>query len=135
MKKIAVIILLILNVVGVVFGQTSSKFEYDEFITNESIKQNVLKVVKEYIGENITRNNSLVVKDDVSSKMRSYKVIQIFDVVSRKSDIYTVQVDVDEIQGEPRRLLFFDVKNKNGVLKLTSIRIGPRHLRQAEMQT
>ena len=120
------------------FGISSSqenyaKLEYDEFIEDKNIKQDVIKVVKDYIAENVKKNGYLAVQDKSSNKMKPFNVIEVFDVVSRKDDVYTVQVDVDEINGEPRWVLFFDVKDINGVVTLVGVRNGGRHLRQSSV--
>ena len=107
------------------------KLEYDEFLEDGNIKREVINLVKNYIAENVIKNGSLVVPDESSHKTKSYKIIEVFDVVSRKDDVYTVQVDVDEINGEPRWLLFFDVKDGNGTLTFVGVRNGGKHLRQS----
>lgn len=135
MKEIAFIILLISNFIGVAFCQNNyAKLEYDEFIEDKDIKGDVIRIVKDYIAENVKKNGFLVIKDEPSNKIKRFKVIEIFDVVSRKGEVYTVQVDVDEVNGEPRWLLFFDVKNIDRMLKTIRVRNGGRHLRQSSVQ-
>ena len=108
---------------------TAEVLVYDEFIENEHIKEDILKVVKDYIEGKAGNRGYLTVKGK-AKKERQFAVVEVFDVVSRKDNIYTVQVDADEISGEPRYLLFCDLEKIDGEFKLIGIRIGPRHLRQ-----
>ena len=113
--------------------ENQSQFSYDEFIEDSETKEIILNVVMKYVGKGVKVNGYLVFRGDLSNRKRQFKVIEVFDVVSRKNKIYTVQVDVDEIEGEPRYLLFFDVQKTDKGFELTRVRLGGRHLRQTSV--
>ena len=82
--------------------ENQSQFSYDEFIDDSETRENILRVVEEYVDETVKANGHLVFRGDLSNRIRQFEVIKVFDVVSRKDNIYTVQVDVDEIEGKPK---------------------------------
>lgn len=110
--------------------QPESAFVYDEFIQGGAIKDNVLKVANEYVSEHLRNTGYLAVQDKSTNSQRKFAVVEVFDVVSRKGDVYTVQVDTDEIGGEPRYLLLLDLKQTGSEFHVWRIRINGRHLRQ-----
>jgi len=110
--------------------ESVSPFVYDTFIEDNRIKQQILEIVTDHIKKNQKDHGNLVYEGAQSGKRREFRVVKIFDVVSLKGTVYTVQVDVDELRGNERLLLFYDVTDRNGVLELTAVRFGGQHLRQ-----
>ena len=110
--------------------ESVSPFVYDTFIEDNGIKQHILKIVTTHIEKNQKDHGNLVYEGAQSGKRREFRVVKIFDVVSRKGTVYTVQVDVDEVGGKERLLFFYDVTDNNRDLELTAIRFGGQHLRQ-----
>jgi hypothetical protein len=112
--------------------ETAADFDYDNFLEDGKLKHDVLKLVSSHIARNRRAHGHLVYTGNPSGRKRQFSVVQIFDVVSCKGKVYTVQADVDEIGGKERLLLFFDVTNRGNNLELRAVRLGPRHLRQAK---
>jgi hypothetical protein len=110
--------------------ESVSPFVYDTFIEDDRMKQLILKIVTTHVQKNQKDHGNLVYEGAQSGKRREFRVVKIFDVVSRKGTVYTVQVDVDEVGGKERLLLFYDVTDNNRDLELTAIRFGGQHLRQ-----
>jgi hypothetical protein len=110
--------------------ESVSPFVYDTFIEDNRIKQDILKIVTTHIKKNQKDHGNLVYEGAQSGKRREFRVVNIFDVVSRKGTVYTVQVDVDEVGGKERLLFFYDVTGNSRDLELTAIRFGGQHLRQ-----
>jgi len=110
--------------------ESVSPFAYDTFVEDNMMKQQILKIVTTHIEKNQKDHGNLVYEGAQSGKRREFRVVKIFDVVSRKGTVYTVQVDVDEVGGQERLLFFYDVTANNRGLEFTAIRLGGQHLRQ-----
>ncbi len=111
--------------------KAGSQFADDQYIQDSKIKEKVLGVANEYVRKQLKDIGYLVAKDTSANAERRFSVVQVWDVVSRKDAVYTVQIDTDEIGGEPRYVLFLDLKEADGEFKVFGTRIGPRHLRQS----
>ncbi len=110
--------------------ESAPDLQYDRFLEDGNLKRNVLEIVSAHIARKRKAHGNLVYTGNPSGKERLFSVVRIFDAVSRSGGIYTVQVDVDEIGGRERLLLFFDVADRRGRLELSAVRLGPQHLRQ-----
>src|SRR5262245_9330525 len=110
--------------------ESVSPFVYDTFVEDNGMKQQILKIVAAHIQKNQKDHGNLVYEGAQSGKRREFRLVKIFDVVSRKGLVYTVQVDVDEVGGKERLLFFYDLVENNRDFELTAIRFGGQHLRQ-----
>lgn len=110
--------------------RSDPEFSYDEFIAEPELRKAAIKAVNAYINKNTTADDVLIVKGNSNASNRKFKVVSVFDVLSRKGETYTIQVDVDEIDKEPRHLLLFELKKADAGFDLTGVRYNGRHLRQ-----
>jgi hypothetical protein len=156
-KTIPMIVIFLMLFYGLAYNQEyaeqNNKFVYDEFIKDKDIIEKTIQIVKDYVEKKQKEEKGYLIFEDIVSKAkRKFKLVEVFDVVSRKDDIYTVQVDVDIVSSVERNadyfksrsletkalysgygLLFFDIENQNGNFKLIKIRFGGYHLRQKFM--
>ncbi len=93
-------------------------------------KKPILDLVNAHIARNVKAHGHLVYSGVPGGRKREFTIVQVFDVVSLDEGVYTVQVDVDELRGKPRLLLFFGVIKEGGSYELKDVRLGPEHLRQ-----
>ena len=118
---------------------------YDEQLADSPVKHRVLTAVHEYILENTraehtvvsqyrdaagsmrtTHSNVLVFRNGESTRI--FHVLQILDGVYRRGNLYTVRVDVEEIN-KSSRFLFINVRDRDGQLRIQSVRDGGAHPR------
>ncbi len=129
-------VLLVLVVPSVAQGDDGAvPLAYDEFIQDQKITAPIVYAAKGYISAQVRATGAFAVKDVSTQAERRFTIVEVFDVVSRQGDVYTVQVDADELGGEPRYLLFVDLKQIGGVWQVVGVRIGGRHLRQTSPGT
>ena len=108
-----------------------SQFADDHYIEDVKTREKILGVANEYVKGQFKDIGYLAVKDVSTHVERRFSIVQVWeDGIIKKDDVYTVQIDSDEIGGEPRYILFLDLKDVNGDYKVLGLRIGPRHLRQ-----
>ena len=107
--------------------------EKEELIKDPTLKNEIVKVVEDDVNASVKKNGFLLA--EVEGKKKAFILVQVFDTVSRKGDVYTVQVDVDQIGGEKMLLLFYDVKKESKTYYISGIRQGPKHLRQTSSYT
>ena len=113
---------------------SGSQSTESQYIQGSEITTRVLSAANEYVGKQLKNVGYLVARNTATNTERRFSVVEVFDVVSRNDDIYTVQIDTDEIGGEPRYILFLDLKEIGGKFEVRGMRIGPRHLRQSSAQ-
>ena len=116
---------------GSAYGEPSGTQLADQDIQDSGLKAQVLSAANAYVRQQLEDVGYLVIKNTSAEPERRFAVVEVFNVVSRTDDAYTVQIDADEIGGEPRHLLFLDLQEADGAFKVLGLRIGPRHLRQS----
>jgi len=109
--------------------ESAPNLRYDKFVEGK-LKRDVIGIVRAHIAKNRKAHGNLVYTGNPSGRKRQFSVVRIFEVVSSSGGTHTVQVDVDEIGGKERLLLFFDVIERQGRLELNAVRLGPQHRRQ-----
>ena len=116
---------------GSVYGEQAGMPLADQDIQDSGLKAQVLSAANAYVGQQRKDLGYLVVEGTSAEPERRFAVVEVFDAVSATDGVYTVQIDADEIGGEPRYLLFLDLQETDGAFKVLGLRIGPRHLRQS----
>lgn len=117
------------------FDDEYSRFLYDRFLPEGDQRNIIVKTVKDYIARNTGSGGALVLKGKESGRRWRFKLVEVFDVVSIRDATYTVQVDVDEIGGEPMHLLCFDVIESGSEYVPVRVRYGGRHMRQKSVSS
>ena len=112
------------------FEDEYSRFSYDRFLPEGDQRSIIVKTVKDYIARNTSSGGALVLKGKESGRRWRFRLVEVFGVVSIRDATYTVQVDVDEMGGEPMHLLFFDVVESGSEYAPVRVRYGGRHMRQ-----
>ena len=115
--------------------QAGSQYADNQYVQDSALKEKVLSIANAYVKEQLNDVGALIVKNSSTNTERRFSVVQVWDVVSKKEDVYTVQIDTDEMGGEPRYIVFLDLKEVDGTFRVFGIRIGPRHLRQSSVSS
>lgn len=114
-----------------VLQEKSAEFTYDRFIEDKKTRDVIQSLVKNFIDNHLDAHQLLIFESVPSARLRTFRLVEVFNVVSERSGVYTSQVDLDELTDPVTfRLLFFDFVWNGEDFRLIGIRDGGQHLRQ-----